>query len=212
MVECVVKNWQGEEVGQATLTLQVAKENSASHIVHRALVRQMANARQGNASTKTRAEVRGGGRKPWRQKGTGRARAGSIRSPLWRGGGVIFGPKPRDYEVKMNRKERRLALRTALSSRAADMIVVEDFAEQLSRPKTKELTAAIARWGIEPGAKVLLILLERAETVYLSARNVANLKLISATQLNVYDLLNADKIVTTASAIEKIQEVYGAKV
>ena len=92
------------------------------------------------------------------------------------------------------------------------MIVVEDFAEQLSRPKTKELTAAIARWGIEPGAKVLLILLERAETVYLSARNVANLKLISATQLNVYDLLNADKIVTTASAIEKIQEVYGAKV
>ena len=212
MVECVVKNWQGEEVGQATLTLQVAKENSASHIVHRALVRQMANARQGNASTKTRAEVRGGGRKPWRQKGTGRARAGSIRSPLWRGGGVIFGPKPRDYEVKMNRKERRLALRTALLSRASDMIVVEDFAEQLSRPKTKELTAAIARWGIEPGAKVLLILIERAETVYLSARNVANLKLISATQLNVYDLLNADKIVTTASAIEKIQEVYGAKV
>ena len=212
MVECVVKNWQGEEVGQATLTLQVAKENSASHIVHRALVRQMANARQGNASTKTRAEVRGGGRKPWRQKGTGRARAGSIRSPLWRGGGVIFGPKPRDYEVKMNRKERRLALRTALLSRASDMIVVEDFAEQLSRPKTKELTAAIARWGIEPGAKVLLILLERAETVYLSARNVANLKLISASQLNVYDLLNADKIVTTASAIEKIQEVYGAKV
>ena len=212
MVECVVKNWQGEEVGQATLTLQVAKENSASHIVHRALVRQMANARQGNASTKTRAEVRGGGRKPWRQKGTGRARAGSIRSPLWRGGGVIFGPKPRDYEVKMNRKERRLALRTALLSRASDMIVVEDFAEQLSRPKTKELTAAIARWGIEPGAKVLLILLERAETVYLSARNVANLKLISATQLNVYDLLNADQIVTTASAIEKIQEVYDAKV
>ena len=212
MVECVVRNWQGEEVGQATLDLRVASEKSASHIVHRALVRQMANGRQGTASTKTRAEVRGGGRKPWRQKGTGRARAGSIRSPLWRGGGVIFGPKPRDYEVKMNRKERRLALRTALSSRASDMIVVEDFAEQLSRPKTKELTAAIARWGIEPGAKVLLILIERAETVYLSARNVANLKLISASQLNVYDLLNADKIVTTASAIEKIQEVYGAKV
>ena len=208
MVECVVRNWQGEEVGQATLTLKVAKENSAAHIVHRALVRQMANARQGNASTKTRAEVRGGGRKPWRQKGTGRARAGSIRSPLWRGGGVIFGPKPRDYEVKMNRKERRLALRTALSSRSSDMIVVEDFAEQLSRPKTKELTAAIARWGVEPEAKVLLILLDRAETVYLSARNVANLKLISATQLNIYDLLNADKIVTTRSAIEKIQEVY----
>lgn len=208
MVECVVRNWQGEEVGQATLDLRVASEKSAAHIVHRALVRQMNNARQGNASTKTRAEVSGGGRKPWRQKGTGRARAGSIRSPLWRGGGVIFGPKPRDFELKMNRKERRLALRTALSSRAADMIVVEDFTEQLSRPKTKELMAAIARWGVEPTASVLLILPEQAEMVYLSARNVANLKLIPATQLNIYDLLNADKIVTTTSAIEKIQEVY----
>lgn len=208
MVECVVRNWQGEEVGQATLDLRVASEKSAAHIVHRALVRQMTNARQGNASTKTRAEVSGGGRKPWRQKGTGRARAGSIRSPLWRGGGVIFGPKPRDFELKMNRKERRLALRTALSSRAADMIVVEDFTEELSRPKTKELMAAIARWGVEATAKVLLILPEQAETVYLSARNIANLKLIPATQLNIYDLLNADKIVTTTSAIEKIQEVY----
>ncbi len=209
MVECVVRNWQGEEVGQATLELRVAREATAAHIVHRALVRQMANARQGNASTKTRAEVRGGGRKPWRQKGTGRARAGSIRSPLWRGGGVIFGPKPRNYEIKMNRKERRLALRTALASRAADMIVVEDFAEQLSRPKTKELVAAIARWGVEPEAKVLLILPEPAQNVYLSARNVEKLNLIPATQLNVYDLLNADKIVVTASAIKKIQEVFG---
>jgi large subunit ribosomal protein L4 len=208
MVDCVVKNWAGEEVGQATLDLRVASEGSASHVVHRALVRQMTNGRQGTASTKTRAEVRGGGRKPWRQKGTGRARAGSIRSPLWRGGGVIFGPKPRDYEIKMNRKERRLALRTALSSRAEDIVVVEDFGEQLSRPKTKELVAAIARWGVEPPAKVLLILLERTENICLSARNIANLKLISATQLNVYDLLNADKIVATASALEKIQEVY----
>jgi len=209
MVECVVRNWQGEEVGQATLELRVAREASAAHIVHRALVRQMANARQGNASTKTRAEVRGGGRKPWRQKGTGRARAGSIRSPLWRGGGVIFGPKPRNYEIKMNRKERRLALRTALASRAADMIVVEDFVEQLSRPKTKELVEAIARWGVEPEAKVLLILPELAQNVYLSARNVEKLNLIPATQLNVYDLLNADKLVVTASALKKIQEVYG---
>lgn len=208
MVECVVRNWQGEEVGQTTLDLKVASENSAAHIVHRALVRQLANARQGNASTKTRAEVRGGGRKPWRQKGTGRARAGSIRSPLWRGGGVIFGPKPRDYETKMNRKERRLALRTALSSRSADLIVVEDFAAQLERPKTKELTAAIARWGVEPQAKVLLILPEQVETIYLSARNIANLKLLPANQLNIYDLLNADKIVTTPAALEKIQEVY----
>jgi len=208
MVDCIVRNWQGEEVGQATLELKVAKEDSASHIVHRALVRQMTNARQGTASTKTRAEVRGGGRKPWRQKGTGRARAGSNRSPLWRGGGIIFGPKPRDYNLKMNRKERRLALRTALQGRAEDMIVVEEFADQLPRPKTKDLMDAIARWGIAPNQKVLLILPQPAQQVYLSARNVPSIKLIYADSLNVYDVLNADKIVTTNTALAKIQEVY----
>ncbi|MBF2018130.1 MAG: 50S ribosomal protein L4 [Rivularia sp. T60_A2020_040] len=208
MVDCGVKNWQGEEVGQKTLDLKVAKEETASHIVHRALVRQMANARQGNASTKTRAEVRGGGRKPWRQKGTGRARAGSIRSPLWRGGGVIFGPKPKEYNLRMNRKERRLALRTAFVSRIDDMIVVEEFNEQLQRPKTKELIQAITRWGSQPEQKTLLILSERVENIYLSARNVENLKLIAADQLNVFDLLHADKIVVSASALDKIQEVY----
>lgn len=208
MVDCVVHNWQGEEVGKATLDLRVASDTSAAHIVHRALVRQLANARQGTASTKTRAEVRGGGRKPWRQKGTGRARAGSSRSPLWRGGGVIFGPKPRDYSVKMNRKERQLALRTAFQSRAEDLVVVEDFAEQLARPKTKDLVAAIARWGIDPTAKVLMIVSERNDNVYLSARNVANLRLISATNLNVFDVLHADRIVATKSALAVIQEVY----
>jgi len=209
MVECIVKNWQGEQVGQTTFDLRVAKEETAAHVVHRALVRQMTNARQGTASTKTRSEVRGGGRKPWRQKGTGRARAGSIRSPLWRGGGVIFGPKPREYNLKMNRKERRLALRTAFTSRIDDLIVVEEFSEQLSRPKTKDLVGAIARWGSQPEQKTLLILPERTENIYLSARNVENLKLIGADHLNVYDLLHADKIVVTASALEKIQEVYG---
>lgn len=208
MVNCVVKNWQGEEVGQATLDLKVAREENASHIVHRALRRQMCNGRQGTASSKTRAEVRGGGRKPWRQKGTGRARAGSIRSPLWRGGGVIFGPKPRDYEIKMNRKERRLAIRTAFQSRGEDLIVVEDFAENLSRPKTKELLGAFSRWGVEPNSKVLLILAEPAQNIYLSGRNVDRLKMIPATSLNVRDVLAADKIVTTAGAIAKIQEVY----
>ncbi|AFZ13185.1 ribosomal protein L4/L1e [Crinalium epipsammum PCC 9333] len=208
MVNCVVRNWQGEEVSEATLELRVAKEDNASHIVHRALVRQMTNARQGTASTKTRAEVRGGGRKPWRQKGTGRARAGSIRSPLWRGGGVIFGPKPRDYDLKMNRKELRLALKTALMSRTEDLIVVEDFADKLARPKTKELLEAIARWGVSLDAKILLIVSQSEENVNLSARNVANLKLIPVNNLNVYDLLAADNIVATASALAKIQEVY----
>ncbi|MEA5594902.1 50S ribosomal protein L4 [Rivularia sp. UHCC 0363] len=210
MVDCGVKNWQGDEVGQKTLELKVAKEETASHIVHRALVRQLANARQGNASTKTRAEVRGGGRKPWRQKGTGRARAGSTRSPLWRGGGVIFGPKPKEYNLRMNRKERRLALRTAFISRIDDMIVVEEFNEQLQRPKSKELVQAIARWGSQPDQKTLLILSERVENIYLSARNIENVKLIAADQLNVFDLLHADKIIVSASALDKVQEVYSA--
>ncbi len=209
MVDCDVKDWQGESAGKASLDLKTAKEENARHIVHRALVRQLANARQGTVSTKTRAEVRGGGRKPWRQKGTGRARAGSIRSPLWRGGGVIFGPKPRDYSLKMNRKERRLALRTALISRSEDLIVVKEFAEQLPRPKTKSFMEAVERWGIEAGQKVLLIVAEKNENVYLSVRNIATVKLILADSLNVYDLLNADKIVSTEAAIAKIQEVYG---
>ncbi|MEG5032737.1 50S ribosomal protein L4 [Microcoleus sp. AT3-D2] len=209
MVNCVVRNWQGEEVGETTLELRVAKEENASHIVHRALTRQMNNARQGNACTKTRSEVRGGGRKPWRQKGTGRARAGSIRSPLWRGGGVIFGPKPRDFEVKMNKKERRLALRTAFQSRTEDIIVVEEFAEQFPRPKSKELLSAIARWGIEPDTKVLLILPEPQPNVYLSGRNIELVNVILATSLNVYDVLAADKIIVTSTAIAKIQEIYG---
>ena len=209
MVNCVVKNWQGEDAGEATLELKVAKSENAEHIVHRAMVRQLNNARQGTASSKTRAEVRGGGRKPWRQKGTGRARAGSIRSPLWRGGGVIFGPKPRDFSTKMNRKERRLALRTAFSSRIEDTIVVENFASELDRPKTKEVVAALERWGVNSDDKVLLILKEVSDNVNLSTRNIAKVKLIKATNLNVVDVLHANKIIVSKDALEQIQEVYG---
>ena len=209
MVDCVVKDWQGEEAGTATLDLRVAKEENASHIVHRALVRQINNGRQGNASSKTRAEVRGGGRKPWRQKGTGRARAGSIRSPLWRGGGVIFGPKPRDYTTKMNRKERRLALRTAFQGCSDSMVVVQDFASELAQPKTKEVIAALDRWGIDPTSKILMVTAEENDVVNRSVRNIPNVKLIYAHNLNVYDILNAENLVVTAPALEKIQEVYG---
>ncbi len=208
MANCVIRNWQGEETGSTTLELAVAREENASHIVHRALIRQTNNARQGNASTKTRAEVRGGGRKPWKQKGTGRARAGSIRSPLWRGGGVIFGPAPKDYNMKMNRKERRLALRTALMSRIEDTIVVEEFSSNLAQPKTKEFVAALTRWGVESDSKVLVIVPEVEDNLLLSIRNIANVKMISSSGLNVFDLLNADRIVATADAIAKIQEVY----
>lgn len=208
MANCVIRNWQGEEAGSATLELAVAREENASHIVHRALIRQTNNARQGTACAKTRAEVRGGGRKPWKQKGTGRARAGSIRSPLWRGGGVIFGPKPKDYNMKMNRKERRLALRTALMSRVADIIVVADFATNVAQPKTKEFVQAMTRWGVQADSKVLIIVAEVEDNTLLSVRNIAKVKMISASGLNVFDLLNADQIVATAEAIAKIQEVY----
>jgi large subunit ribosomal protein L4 len=208
MVNCVVKNWQGEDVEETTLELKVAKEENTAHILHRAVVRQLANARQGTASAKTRAEVRGGGRKPWRQKGTGRARAGSTRSPLWRGGGVIFGPKPRDYGLKMNRKERRLALRTALMSRAEDLTVVENFTGQITQPKTKEIASALARWGVVTEKKILLILVEVSENIYLSARNIPNVQIIRADSINVYDILAADQLVATNDAITKILEVY----
>jgi large subunit ribosomal protein L4 len=208
MANCVIRNWQGEEAGSATLELAVAREENASHIVHRALIRQTNNARQGTASAKTRAEVRGGGRKPWKQKGTGRARAGSIRSPLWRGGGVIFGPKPKDYNMKMNRKERRLALRTALMGRIDDIIVVENFATNVAQPKTKEFVQAMTRWGVAADGKVLIIVAEIDDNTLLSVRNIAHVKMISASGLNVFDLLNADQIVATTEAIAKIQEVY----
>lgn len=209
MVNCVVKNWQGEQIGEAPLEMKVAKPETAEHIVHRALVRQLHNQRQGTASSKTRSEVRGGGRKPWRQKGTGRARAGSIRSPLWRGGGVIFGPKPRDFHLKMNRKERRLALRTAFMSRTEDLIVVEDFVGQLEKPKTKEVISALSRWGIDTDTKVLLIVTDTAEeNLYLSVRNVPAIKMIKFDCLNIYDILNANKIVATSEALTKLQEVY----
>ncbi|OYQ65315.1 50S ribosomal protein L4 [Pseudanabaena sp. SR411] len=204
-----VIDWTGNEVGEVSLELRVAKEASAKGLVHRALVRQLANARQGTASSKTRAEVRGGGRKPFRQKGTGRARAGSTRSPLTRGGGAIFGPKPRDYETKMNRKERRLALRTAFIGRTADLIIVEDFAVNLAQPKTKELCQALERWGVTVGKKTLIITDRKEENIVLSARNIQNLQLLAADQLNMFDILNSEKIVATRSAIARIHEVYG---
>ncbi|MBD2422404.1 50S ribosomal protein L4 [Cyanobium sp. FACHB-13342] len=209
MANCVIRDWQGKEAGKAALDLKVAKESSASDLVHRAVVRQLANARQGTASTLTRAEVAGGGRKPYKQKGTGRARQGSIRTPLRPGGGVVFGPKPRSYAVAMNRKERRLALRTALMSRIDDITVVKGFGAGLETPKTKEITAALARFGIEAGAKVLVVLDDASEAVRRSVRNLEKVKLIAADQLNVFDLLHANKLVVSEEALAKIQEVYG---
>ena len=209
MVNCVVRDWQGKEAGKASLDLKVAKETTANALVHRAIVRQLANARQGTASTLTRAEVAGGGRKPYKQKGTGRARQGSIRTPLRPGGGVVFGPKPRSYTLGMNRKERRLALRTALMSRSADLVVVKGFAEGLSAPKTKEIIAGLGRLGIADGAKVLVVLHSPSDVVRLSVRNLEKVKLIAADQLNVFDLLHASSLVVSEEALAKSQEVSG---
>ncbi|ABB34151.1 MULTISPECIES: 50S ribosomal protein L4 [unclassified Synechococcus] len=209
MASCVVRDWQGKEAGKATLDLKVAKETTAVDLMHRAVLRQQAHARQGTASTLTRSEVRGGGRKPYKQKGTGRARQGSIRTPLKPGGGIIFGPKPRTYNLAMNRKERRLALRTALMARIDDVTVVQDFGASLEAPKTREITDALGRLGVAAGSKVLIVLTNPSDVVRRSVRNLEKVKLISADQLNVFDLLHANALVLGEEALATIQEVYG---
>ena len=209
MANCVVHDWQGKEAGQASLDLKVAKETTAVDLMHRAVLRQQAHSRQGTASTLTRSEVRGGGRKPYKQKGTGRARQGSIRTPLRPGGGIVFGPKPRSYNLAMNRKERRLALRTALMSRLDDIKVVKDFGTDLEVPKTREVTDALSRLGIASDAKVLIVLSAPSDVVRRSVRNLEKVKLIAANQLNVFDLLHANALVLGEEALATIQEVYG---
>jgi len=200
--------WDGKKSGKISLDLRVAKESSAGDLLHRAVLRQLANKRQGTASTLTRSEVRGGGRKPYKQKGTGRARQGSIRTPLRPGGGIIFGPKPRSYNLDMNRKERRLALRTALMSRTSDIKAVEDFGSSLTTPKTKEIVNGLNRLGIDKTKKILIILDNPSTNIRKSIQNIPNIKLVLANQLNVFDILNANQLVIGNSAIEKIQEVY----
>ena len=209
MANCVVRDWQGKEAGKASLDLKVAKEATALDLMHRAVLRQQAHSRQGTASTLTRAEVRGGGRKPYKQKGTGRARQGSIRTPLRPGGGIVFGPKPRTYNLAMNRKERRLALRTALMARIDDVTVVKDFGAAIEAPKTREIVDALGRLGITADAKVLIVLTDPSEAVRRSVRNLEKVKLISANQLNVFDLLHANALVLGEEALATIQEVYG---
>ena len=200
--------WDGKKSGKITLDLKVAKESSAGDLLHRAVLRQLANKRQGTASTLTRSEVRGGGRKPYKQKGTGRARQGSIRTPLRPGGGIVFGPKPRSYNLDMNRKERRLALRTALMSRTSDIKTVEDFGSSLTTPKTKEIVKGLDRLGIDKTQKILIILDNPSTNIRKSIHNIPNIKLVLADQLNVFDILNANQLVIGNSAIEKIKEVY----
>ena len=208
MANCTVLDWQGKEAGESSIDLKTAKESSAADLLHRAVLRQQAHSRQGTASSLTRSEVRGGGRKPYKQKGTGRARQGSIRTPLRPGGGVIFGPKPRKYNLEMNRKERRLALRTALMSRISDAKIIKDFGSKLEIPKTSEIVSLLKRVGIDSDGKILIILNKPSEIIKRSIRNLEKIKLISADQLNVFDLLNANSLVIGEDALLTIKEVY----
>ena len=206
-----VKTLDGSSAGTASLALRVAEPETANGIVHRYLVMVRQNARRGTASTLTRGEVRGGGRKPYKQKGTGNARLGTIRTPLRPGGGVIFGPKPRDWSIDMNKKEKRLAFATALQSAAGDMVVVEDFAGKFEEVKTKSLVQKLATIGVDvTSQKTLLILSHANEQVFLSGRNIEKLAINTANAVQVYDVLSADRIIVEKSALAFLNEFYGA--
>ncbi|GMN23830.1 hypothetical protein TIFTF001_000282 [Ficus carica] len=204
-----VLSFSGEKVAETYLDLKSAPPETARAVVHRGIITDLQNKRRGTASTLTRGEVRGGGRKPYPQKKTGRARQGSTRSPLRPGGGVVFGPKPRDWSIKINRKEKRLAISTAVASAAVNTIVVEDFGDKFEKPKTKEFIAALKRWGIDPKEKSTFLMLELAENVVLSSRNIGTLKMLTPRTLNLFDILNADKLVLTPAAVEYLNERYG---
>ena len=201
-----ILNTNGEKLGEITLNEQVFGVEPNLHVMHLALRRQLNNARQGSASCKTRAEVSGGGKKPWKQKGTGRARAGSLRSPLFAGGGVIFGPKPRSYAFNMPQKARQLALKSALSARSEQMVVVKDFST-IAEPKTKLMGSALKSLNVS--GKILIVADVKADenkNLELSARNIPSVKIILPSNLNVKDLLEADSVVITESAVNEVTE------
>lgn len=196
----------GEKLGEITLNENVFGVEPNLHVMHLALRRQLNNARQGSACAKTRAEVSGGGKKPWKQKGTGRARAGSLRSPLFAGGGVIFGPKPRSYAFNMPQKARQLAIKSALSARSEQMVVIKDFSA-ITEPKTKLMVSALKSLNVT--GKILIVADVKAEenkNLELSARNIPSVKIILPSNLNVKDLLEADSVVITESAVNDITE------
>ena len=205
MAKLSVYNIEGKEVGSIELNDAVFGVEVNEHLVHMAVVNQLANNRQGTQSAKTRSEVSGGGRKPWRQKGTGHARQGSTRSPQWTGGGVVFAPKPRDYSIKLNKKERRLALKSALTSRVQEnkFIVVDELA--LNEIKTKKFVEVMNNLKV---SKALVVLAEDDQNVIKSASNVASVKTANAGMINVYDILKYSTVVATKAAVEKIEEVY----
>lgn len=206
MANITVFDAKGAKVREFSFGDAFLPETPHTHLMHLHVVRQLRHKRAGTASTLTRSEVSGGGKKPWKQKGTGRARAGSIRSPLWRHGGVIFGPKPRKYTMNLSVKARRLALRSAVLAKTADIVGVDSFG--LDKPSTKALTGFLAKLKLE--GRLLLVVKDREENVYLSARNLKNVKLVQAGNLSVKDLLTADRVVATEDALRHIEEVFKA--
>ena len=205
MANVSVYNMEGKEVGTMELSDAVFGVEVNEHLVHLAVVQQLANNRQGTQKAKTRSEVSGGGRKPWRQKGTGHARQGSTRSPQWTGGGVVFAPTPRDYSFKLNKKEKRLALKSALTSRLQEnkLIVVDEL--KFDEVKTKNFKQVMDNLKVEKG---LVILAENDANTVLSARNLASIDTTLTSQINVYDIMKAGTIVITKASATKIEEVY----
>ena len=183
-------------------------EESGNYLLHKDLLRHFNSKRQGTVSTKTRSEVRGGGRKPWRQKGTGRARAGSNRSPLWKGGGVSFGPKPRKFTLKLNKKERRLALQTLLYNKKNNILLIENLENEITEPKTKNFLKVCQNCSITLDQKVLVIVSKKTTALKLATQNIPNVELISASSLNTLSLLKAKQIILTPLAINYIKEIY----
>lgn len=205
MAKVSVVNMEGKEVGTIDLSDAVFGVDINEHLVHLAVVQQLANNRQGTQKAKTRSEVSGGGRKPWRQKGTGHARQGSIRAPQWKGGGVVFAPVPRDYSFKMNKKEKRAALKSALTSKVQDqkLIVVDEL--KMDEIKTKTFVQILKNIKAE---KALVVLNEKDDNVILSARNLPDAKTALTNTINVYDVMNAGTVVLTKAAVATIEEVY----
>ncbi len=205
MANVTVYNMEGKEVGTIDLNDAIFGVEVNEHLVHMAVVQQLANNRQGTQKAKTRSEVSGGGRKPWRQKGTGHARQGSTRSPQWTGGGVVFAPTPRDYSFKLNKKEKRAALKSALTSKVLDqkLIVVDEL--KFDEIKTKNFANVMKNLKVEKG---LVVLAENDEKVVLSARNIEKVQTTLTSTLNVYDVMKAGTVVLTKDAVSKIEEVY----
>lgn len=205
MPKVAVYNVSGAEVGEIELSEAVFGIEPNVHVLHSAVVMQQASLRAGTHKTKGRSEVRGGGRKPWKQKGTGRARQGSIRSPQWRGGGIVFGPTPRSYAFKLPKKVRRLAIKSALSSKVVDNDIVVLDQLSFAAPKTKEIVALLK--NLKADRRALVVTSDFNENVALSARNIPGVKFVSATGINVLDVMLHDKLIITKEAVEKVQEV-----